>query len=445
MFLSERFHKSLVLALVAVVQMLRFFSVAFFPTYASRKGLSEVQIGAVFAITPLCRFAAALLCSFVEVPGLSGKSTRRYAVVMCLSAMCFVLAQGAFPLVDAIFSGNAVLLSCGFGFLNAAGGVMLAMFMLTILVQLQRIDAANFGKSMSQVGTVSGVVMMGSPALGALLYDSTGGIAVPFGGCAGLAFVVSAVLLRLSFAVEEKAEEKCTNKISRCSIAVRLLSAPSLLLVAFIGILPLATIAFIDALLPLFLNVIFGITAKEMGAIQCGIAIVYVVAVTGIGRVIDRVPNKAVLLFGGCTLQGTAMLAMGVSAHLSFAFASLAVLMCAFAMGSLPFVPLMIQFAVSSEEVGLEDNSHVREVATALTSAIQTVAFVPGSVLGAELVAHVGFRMAYALFGGFVAMCGILAMVAVLVIAARRRKRQGQVQEFKKLEEEEAPELGEMV
>lgn len=433
--LSLTLHKWLTLLSVVHVCLLFFTTVPFFATWAVEHGMTEVQVGVVYATHYTAQCITLIVLALVP---LKKSGLRFYSTLLCSAQITCAFCTVCFGMVPFLVSEPHTLVVC-FCLVRILTGTCLALNDFSASLILQRLCPDHFGEAMSQWEIATGLGIVIGPPIGGLLYHYAGFL-VPFVVAALACATYSTVYLYLvlsripsdTIVKKEEEHESSPESAHKLKIGLTLLRTSSFSLTAFVGLLTMSSLGFVDALVALYMDVTYGVKANHMGFINMAIAFTYMGCMIVLGHFVDKT-HKPHMMIVGVTLIGISMPLIGPAPFLprpplmieSYLVTGFALLLyfIGFSLAYLPTMPQLIEVASVTCASASSGETQVREFATAFGGAVLTFAFAPGSVVGASLVQRFGFPWAYTAFGVIMLALGLPVLLLPHVRNADHRSK----------------------
>ncbi len=353
-----------------------------FPEYASRLGINESVLGAIFGV-----YAAMLLLFSIPMGLLSDRVGRRPLIVT--GTFLLAIATALFGFSTTV---THLLIARAVQGISAAATWSAGLALLADTTDPSRLGE-RMGISLSAValGTVLG------PVAGGLLFEYLGYTAtfvVPAMMVAAVGLLVLAVPVRSRRRAESPGWAGLLPRRHLFPLAACAVTA-----IAVSG-----TYGILDPYLPVYLHAVFSASPATIGLVFAALAVATAIAQPAAGRIYDRHGGSRYLIGGGLLFSGAAIFAAMQAPTLPLIAAAILVLGVTLSSALVPVMPIMAGIYRSQDSQG---------VAYGMYNTFFSVGLSIGPFAGAALLSHHPLPAIFLLQAGVLAVMGTLGCLLI--------------------------------
>ncbi|XP_061410343.1 MFS-type transporter SLC18B1-like isoform X1 [Lethenteron reissneri] len=370
--------------------------VPFFPEEAAKKGATETVVGLIFGVFSLVQLLFSLLLGKYMVK-IGVKFT--FLSGLLASGTCTIL----FGLLDEAPSGRIFIALCFL--LHGVDAVGCAASMTASFTILMSMFPHNISTTIGFLELLAGLGLVMGPPLGGFLYEAWG---------YRMTLIIVGVFMLLTIPVILAALPPQVLVGSSGSF-IRLLSLPSVIVVALLICCVDSSMGFFDPNISLFLFEQFNLSSGKIGLVFMSLCISYSVSCPVVGYVSDRRPQwMRCMMLAGAFVSGICFCLLGpvpilhIHTQLWLVVVVLAVLGVSIATAIVPtFSEILLMATNNGFEVGLGTLGLVSGICNGLMSFGNFI----GPTLGGLLDDYVNFKWA-------ATMEGLLLILAAFLMLA---------------------------
>lgn len=356
------------------------------PAYAENLGLSDFQVGFLFAV-----FAIALVIGAVPIGMLSDRFGRKPFILFGMFAM-----SGAFVFYALAESYAVLLVARALDGLTAAATWVAAMALVS-----ESFARDEMGVKMGFLMATSALGGIAGPVLGGVLSDALG-YRAPFYVIAGACLVAGAFSVFL-------AKERSGRKKMRLSFKRMLrpvLSNRTVLLASVLMVVSTLGLGLLEPTFPLYLEENFSMSPTGIGLIFGMMMLFYGATSPAAGKLSDRLGRKKPIMVG---LLATAVLMpfLAVAQNIAVLFVLMGAVGVTFALFSTPALPLVTD---ALPEIGAGEAAPAGTV-FGLMNLFFSLGFALGPLVGGAIMGWVGLAWALVFCSTIMAVTGVVILL----------------------------------
>jgi len=356
------------------------------PAYAENLGLSDFQIGFLFAM-----FSIALVIAAVPIGMLSDRFGRKPFILFGMFAM-----SGAFIFYAFAESYVVLLVARALDGLTAAATWVAAMALVS-----ESFGKDEMGEKMGFLMATSALGGIAGPVLGGVLSDALG-YRAPFYAIAGACLVAGA----FSIFLKETRSGRKRMRLSFKRMLKPVLSNRTVLLASSLMVISTLGLGLLEPTFPLYLEETFSMSPTGIGLFFGMMMLFYGATSPAAGKLSDRLGRKKPILVG---LLATAVIMpfLAISQNVPVLFILMGAVGVTFALFSTPALPLVTD---ALPEISAGESAPAGTV-YGLMNLFFSLGFALGPLLGGAIMGWVGLAWALVFCSTIMAVAGVVILV----------------------------------
>ena len=356
------------------------------PAYAENLGLSDFQIGFLFAM-----FAIALVIGAVPIGMLSDRFGRKPFIIFGMFAM-----SGAFVFYAFAESYSLLLVARALDGLTAAATWVAAMALVS-----ESFDRDEMGGKMGFLMATSALGGIAGPVLGGVLSDALG-YRAPFYAIAGTCLVAGA----FSALLKEGRWGRKRTRLSFKRMLRPVLTNRTVLLASFLMVVSTLGLGLLEPTFPLYLEENFSMSPTGIGLVFGVMMLFYGAMSPAAGKLSDRLGRKKPIMVG---LLATAILMpfLAVARNVPVLFVLMGSVGVTFALFSTPALPLVTD---ALPEISAGENAPAGTV-FGLMNLFFSLGFALGPLIGGAIMGWAGLAWALVFCSTIMAVAGVVILI----------------------------------